>query len=148
MQLEFSLSQAAERSDLDERSFRLLADRRVILATPRTRTQGRGKQKLYTTDEILIAAILAPLLKMGADTFALGDLANLLRRQTGSLEFDAARKGADVYLRFQYVKGTKWRVHIFKIENDAVSVTDTGSVAMQDFIAIRLTDRIQKVESE
>lgn len=142
MQREFPLAQAAMRSDMDERSFRLIADRRIIFATPRTRTQGRGKQKFYSTDEILIASILAPLLKIGADTFSLGELADQLRGHLGSRMLKRAREGAGVYACLQFTGDDQWDVEFAEVKERIVPVM------AGDFIAVRLDDKIRRVEEE
>lgn len=160
---EYPLSQAAARADMDERTFRLLADRRIVSATPRTRTQGRGKQKLYSTDEILIASILAPLVKLGADTFSLGELADSLRKHLRSDEFNSARNGVPVYVRLDYPEGTSWGFELNPAiprrpdadKADAsdfyLPLTDVGGregikAWSKAFIAIKLDDRISRVE--
>lgn len=142
MQREFPLAQAAARADMDERSFRLIADRRIILATPRTRTQGRGKQKFYSTDEILIASILAPLLKLGADTFSLGELADQLRGHMGSRSLKRARDGVGVYVRLQFSGDNQWSVELAEVKERVIPAM------AGDFIAIRLDDKIRRVEDE
>jgi hypothetical protein len=142
MQREFPLAQAAARSDMDERSFRLIADRRIIFATPRTRTHGRGKQKLYSTDEILIASILAPLLKLGADTFSLGELADQVRGHLGSRIIKRARDGVSVYVRLQFTGGNQWNVEFAEAKDRVIPVM------AGDFIAIRLDDKVRRVEEE
>jgi hypothetical protein len=161
MKKEYPLSQAAARAGMDQRSFRLLADRRIVLATPRTRTQGRGKQKLYSTDEVLIASILAPLVKLGADTFSLGELADWLRGNLGSREFEAARRGAPVYVRLRYSEADSWGAHLYEArsftadanKDDAsnffLPATEPGSATTtwaREFIAVKLDDRIRRVE--
>lgn len=160
---EYPLPQAAARADMDERSFRLLADRRIIFATPRTRTQGRGKQKLYSTDEILLASILAPLVKLGADSFSLAEAADWLRKNIGSREFQSAREGKPVYVRLRYRGANDWGVELNEARkryadasNDDASqfclaVTEPGpttTIWAREFIAIKLDDRIKRVEWE
>lgn len=161
---EYPLAQAAARAGMDERSFRLLSDRRVVFATPRTRTLGRGKQKLYSTDEILIASILGPIIKLGASSFDLAAIADWLRKNSAGHEFSAAREhAAPVFIRLRFEGDENWGITM-DTAMDPWSYTrkegekgnhrlylpatepSGGDGLAQEFFAIKLSDRIWRVE--
>ena len=157
---EFPLEQAAKRASMDARTFKNLVDRRVIFATPRTRALQRGKQKLYTTNEILIAGVLAPLLRMGATTFDVAEIADSLRSIIDGKEFADARAGAPNYLRLAYAAYGTWGWDIVpafdptwrgdgKPEPTAIDACEPGhrDVGLaSEFVAILLRDTIKCAE--
>jgi hypothetical protein len=104
MKLEFPLAQAAHRAELDERTFRHLADRRIIFATPETRSTGRGKLKLYSEAEVFIAALLAPFVKLGASQHDLAHIADSLRSHVSEL----MRSDETTYIKLMYRGPESW----------------------------------------
>ncbi|RAI40062.1 hypothetical protein CH341_24585 [Rhodoplanes roseus] len=93
------MTQAAARIRQSERTFRLFADKGIVLATPETRTSGRGRAKVYAATELAIGYIAGDLLRLGLTTPVLIGLADWLRSHTGGRFFKDAREGKPIYVR-------------------------------------------------
>ena len=76
---EFTQAQAAILSGYDERAFRTLVERRIVLPTPATRITGRGKAKIFDRSEVRVASVLQRI-GQGLDPHALSLIADLLRK--------------------------------------------------------------------
>lgn len=152
---EYPLQQAAYRAGMDERSFRHLADRRVIYATPATRTLGKGKQKFYSTNEVIIASVLAPLVKLGASPHVLASVADWVRAHSGGSHFQKARNGRPVFIKLAYDGGESWSGLLEEAEevsdrkfriSAAAPGEDEGQAS--EFVAINLGRRITRAEMD
>lgn len=75
----FTQAQAAIASGYDERAFRSLLDKRIILPSPETRNSGRGKAKTFLRHEVRVAAVLNQL-DLGLSTFQKAGVADWLRQ--------------------------------------------------------------------
>lgn len=81
---EFTQHQAAVLSGYDERAFRSLVEKRIILASPATRNSGRGKAKTFLRDEIRVASILNGV-DHGLTVFQRAGVADFIRREIAPL---------------------------------------------------------------
>lgn len=150
---EYGLTQAAARAGLDARGFRVLADKSVVLATPETRIAPRGKARMYSTDEIVIARIVGDLMKFGMTTTTLAGLADWIRSHSGRF-FNEAREGAPIYIRLNLTTPDNWSGDITKARNidkpgqQAIEVYDPryNDVLANRLLIINLESVIQDVE--
>ena len=80
---EFTQAQAAMLSGYDERAFRSLLDKRIILASPSTRNSGRGKAKTFLRHEVRVASVLNRL-DLRLSVFQQAGIADWLRQHLSS----------------------------------------------------------------
>jgi len=81
---DFSQAEAAAISGIDERSFRALIDRGIIIATPETRKLGRGKAKRFDRHEIRVASMMTSL-DLNLSVYEQARIADWMRRELASI---------------------------------------------------------------
>lgn len=148
---EFTQSEAAVLSGYDERSFRALLEKRIILASPATRNFGRGKAKTFQRHEVRVASILR-YLDQGYSVIQLADIADWIRRNLAGAMRHASEKFEPYFIvesgfgndgwRGKIEYATDWsqggdlRISVM-VEGD-----DGGKTALPRFSAARLTSAL------
>lgn len=144
---EFTQSQAAMISGYDERAFRGLLDKRIILASPETRNTGRGKAKTFLRHEVRVAAVLKQL-DLGLSTFQQAGIADWLRQHVSRFLHD---KNAYAVLEFS-TSGDQWQGDIRHAGDDQLLSVMIGSGEdarpMRRFIAVHLGQALWWDEDE
>lgn len=139
---EFTQSQAAMLSGYDERSFRSLLDKRIILASPATRNTGRGKAKTFLRPEVRVASVLNRL-DRGLSVFQQAGVADWLREHLASY----ARSNHDAYALVspsERDEGWKGWIHYVSDQNTIPVTWGLGEeqLTLRTFVAASIKDAL------
>jgi hypothetical protein len=104
---EFTQPQSALLSRYDERTFRSLVEKRIILPSPATRNFGRGKLKTFTRDEVRIASILRQL-DIGLTTFQQAGVTDWIRKHLSNVLRTAKKEKPPYIILETDIEGEGW----------------------------------------
>lgn len=104
---EFNQQQAGLLSGYEDREFRSLVDKRIILPSPATRHFGRGKAKTFMRAEVRVATILRQL-DFGLSPFQQAGITDWIRQHLADVAF---RSSADhpYYILLELGGGEGWK---------------------------------------
>ncbi len=105
---EFTQIQAALFSNYDERGFRSLVDKRIILPSPATRNFGRGKLKTFMRDEVRVASLLRRL-DVGLSVYQQAGITDWIRIRLADVLWSARKENPPYIILETDISGDDWR---------------------------------------
>lgn len=148
---EFNQAEAASLSRYEERAFRVLVDKRIVLPTPATRVLSRGKPKLFDRHEVMVASVLN-VIDMRLSSYQKAEVADWLRRNLNRMHSMSSNKNP-VYVilesrgdgswsgDFEFARGLHTRDRDGNWQEDdqrRISVLDENRAPRMSFVAANL----------
>lgn len=148
---DFNQAEAAFLSRYEERAFRVLVDKRIVLPTPATRVLSRGKPKLFDRHEVMVASVLN-VIDMRLSSYQKAEVADWLRRNLNRMHTMSSNKnpvyvvlegrgdgswsGDFEFARGQYVPASGGRLE--EDDQRRISVLDENREPRGAFVAANL----------